>query len=73
MADGVVVSKSYTGGTLDGETTYTYPHSSQIQKSESYQMGILVKETEFFFDGTPKSEITYNSPELGMKSVADGI
>lgn len=69
MADGVVVSRGYSSGTLDGETTYTYPHSSQIQKSESYQMGILVKETEFFFDGTPKRETVYNSPSPGMRSI----
>lgn len=70
MADGVVVSRSYSSGTLDGETTYTYPHSSQIQKAEIYAMGTLEKETEFFFDGTPKRETTYNSPSPGMKSIA---
>lgn len=61
MGDGVVVSKSYSAGTLDGETTYTYPHSSQIQSSETYRMGGLVKDTEFFFDGTPKTETVYQS------------
>lgn len=70
MADGVVVSRSYSSGTLQGETTYTYPHSSQTQKSESYEMGVLTKETEFFFDGTPKQETTYDSPSPGMKSIA---
>lgn len=70
MADGVTVSRSYSTGTLDGETTYTYPHSSQVQKSEVYDWGTLVKETEYFFDGTPKRETTYNSPEEGMKVVS---
>lgn len=70
MADGVVVSRSYSSGTLDGETTYTYPHSSQIQKSESYQMGSLIKETEFYFDGTPKRETTYHYPHPGVTTVA---
>lgn len=70
MADGVVVSRSYSKGILDGETSYTYPHSSQKQKSEIYHQGVLVKEVEFFFDGTPKMETAYDSPESGMKSVS---
>lgn len=70
MADGVVVTRNYAGGQLGGETTYTYPHSSQIQKSEIYQQGILVDETEFFFDGTPKVETKYNSPDAGLYTVS---
>lgn len=70
MTDGVVVSRSYSSGTLNGETTYTYPHSSQIQKSETYSTGMLDKETEFFFDGTPKRETVYNSPSSGMRTVS---
>lgn len=69
MGDGVVVNKGYTSGALDGDTTTTYPHSSQIQKCESYQMGTLVRETEYFFDGTPKCQITYNTPAPGMSTV----
>lgn len=69
MADGVVVSRSYTSGMLDGDTTYTYPHSSQIQKSESYQMGTLVKETEYFFDGSPKWQVIYQAPGEDMRSM----
>lgn len=69
MADGVVVTRSYNSGTLDRDTSYTYPHSSQIQKSQSYQMGTLVKETEYFFDGTPKCQTIYQTPNVGMQSV----
>ena len=70
MADGVVVSRSYSAGTLDGETTYTYPHSSQVQKSETYDWGTLAREAEFYFDGTPKRETKYNTPEEGMKTIS---
>ncbi|MEI8126025.1 MAG: hypothetical protein WCG42_09740 [Parachlamydiaceae bacterium] len=70
MADGVVVSRSYAGGKYDGETSFTYPHSSQVQKSEVYQQGNLVKETEFFFDGTPKIETKYDFPESGMQTIS---
>lgn len=69
LADGVVVTKSYTSGSLDGETTYTYPHSSQIQKSEFFQSGNLVKETEFFYDGTPKKETAYYTPTPEMTTI----
>ncbi len=69
MGDGVIVNRSYTSGALDGETTYTYPHSTQIEKSESFQMGALVKVTEFYFDGTPKLLTTYNTPAQGMRAV----
>lgn len=69
MGDGVVVSKSYASGTLDGDTTYSYPHSSQIQKKETYRMGELVKVTEFFFDGTPKMETAYQTPSPEMTTI----
>lgn len=69
MADGVVVTKFYTAGTLDGDVTYTYPHSSQIHKSQKYQMGTLVKEIEYFYDGTPKCQIAYHTPNAGMQSI----
>lgn len=69
MDDGVVVSRSYTSGQLDGDTTYTYPHSSQLQRSETYKNGGIVKETEFYFDGTPKEETVYD-PYEGTKVIS---
>lgn len=70
MDDGVVVTRRYSGGTLDGDTTYTYPHSSQIQYGETYQKGTLVKETEYYFDGTPKEETAYDPSQAGTKIVS---
>lgn len=70
LADGVIVLRSYTAGSYDGETTYTYPHSSQLEKSQSYNMGILVKGTEYFFDGSPKKQTVYNYPSPGMSMVS---
>lgn len=69
MADGVVVTRSYAGGLQDGETTYTFPHREQIQKREFYRMGTLVKEVVYFLDGTPQSEIVYDSP-VGIKKIS---
>lgn len=68
MADGVVVTRSYSGGLQDGETTYTFPHREQIQKTEFYRQGTLVKEVEYFIDGTPQSETLYDSI-TGIKTV----
>jgi len=69
MNNGVVVTHSYNSGLLEGDTTYSYAHSSQIQKSETYSQGTLVKETEYYFEGSPKSQIAYDSP-LGMRTVS---
>lgn len=70
MDDGVVVTRRYSRGNLEGDTTYTYPHSSQIQESETYSNGTVVKETEFFFDGTPKIETVYDQYEPGSKVIS---
>ncbi len=56
MANGVVVSRSYQEGVLDGDTSYSFPHSSQIEKIETYRQGDLVKTTNYYFEGTAKSE-----------------
>lgn len=68
LADGVVVTKSFAGGLQHGETTYTFPHRDQIQKTEYYNQGTLVKVNEYFLDGSPQSEIRFDSP-IGMRSM----
>lgn len=71
MADGVVITRSYSSGLLDGDTTYSFPHSSQIQKKDVYQQGTLVKQIEFYFDGTPKKDSSFDTPQLGIKTVSE--
>src|SRR5262249_13353097 len=63
MSSGVTVCKSYVAGELDGETTYTYPHSNVVKRSELYAKGTLVKELEFNSYGIPAKEIEHQSPE----------
>lgn len=65
-ADGVTVENSYSRGTLHGDTTYTFPHSSQIQKRETYQQGQLVGEIVFNYSGTPERQFVIQ-PENGMR------
>ena len=36
LGNSVKVVKPYTNGALDGETTYTFPHSDTIEKVETY-------------------------------------
>lgn len=68
MADGVVITRTYCSGLLDGDTTYSYPHSSQIEKRETYMQGTMIKEVQYFFDGTPRQETNFDCP-LGMSTV----
>ncbi len=63
LSNGVVVTKTYDSGILDGDTTYTFPHSSGIEKVESYMNGVLQKESSYYISGSPKQEILYNSPQ----------
>jgi antitoxin component YwqK of YwqJK toxin-antitoxin module len=71
MPDGTVITRSYRSGLLDGETTYSFPHSSQIQKKEVYSRGIIVRVVELHVEGTPKNEIVFNSPQNGMQTISN--
>lgn len=62
LADGVTVSRSYESGILDGETTFTFPHSDKCQKKQIYAKNKLVKEIDYFLDGSPRQEISYDLP-----------
>src|SRR5688572_25453518 len=44
LKDGVKVSRSYENGVLHGPTTYSFPHSTVIEKTEIYDQGTLLKE-----------------------------
>lgn len=60
-ADGMKVSKSYAAGVLEGETTYSYPHTDTVQKKHVYNSGKIIKETDYYYDGTPKLEVANDS------------
>ncbi|MGK5595254.1 MAG: toxin-antitoxin system YwqK family antitoxin [Parachlamydiaceae bacterium] len=69
LKNGIVVTKNYVAGVLDGETTYTFPHSSTIEKIEIYSRDDLVAESLFYRSGTPKQKITYEgSPNRRLVS-----
>lgn len=60
LSNGVIVSNCYSNGILEGDTTYTFPHSSTMQKVESYSRGNLFKSIEFYPHGSPQQEIHYH-------------
>jgi len=59
LKSGVVVTNTYAGGVLDGETNYTFPHNDNIQKVETYTDGRLIKEIHHSITGTPMKETFY--------------
>lgn len=62
LKSGVLVTQTFEGGILEGETSYTFPHSELIEKREIYSGNILQKETQFYRNGTPSCQIDYTSP-----------
>lgn len=63
LKNGVVVSKSLTAGVLEGETTYSFPHSELIQKVETYSQGNIQKFIVYYYSGKPALEVIYNTPD----------
>lgn len=63
LDNGVVVSKQYLAGTLDGETTYTYPHSSVIEHVDCYEKGELLKTVNNDETGNPCQETAYRGSD----------
>lgn len=66
---GVVVTKNYLDGTLEGETTYTFPHSKAIEKIETYSQGSLIKERENHPSGVPQRETEFLLPNSRVITV----
>lgn len=53
LRNGSMVTKTYRDGYLDGETTYSFPHSGAIQRVETYNQGCLVKDRDHYLSGAP--------------------
>lgn len=59
LKSGVRVTKSYQRGALEGDTTYTFPHSDIVERVETYKNGELVKEVVHHENGWPREGISY--------------
>lgn len=62
LDDGVIVTKQYIQGKLDGNVSYTYPHSNKIERIETYKSNRLIKTVHNDEQGVPESEI-HHSPD----------
>ncbi len=63
LPNGVVVVRTTRAGVLEGNTTYTFPHSEVIEKTESYLQGNLVKTLINYPSGTPMHEVQIVNPD----------
>jgi antitoxin component YwqK of YwqJK toxin-antitoxin module len=59
--NGITITQSYSDGILQGETTYTFPHSSAIEKVSLYHQGNLISEVTHYPSGGNKMFTEYNS------------
>lgn len=68
LKDGVVVSKTYENGILEGETTCSFPHSDIIEKRAEYVNGVMAKESVYDNTGTPLRETVYEPDQTIVTS-----
>lgn len=67
LRNGVTVTRSYKDGQFDGVTTFTFPHSELIARTEEYTSGSLKKEIDHYPSGQPRIETIYRGE--GNRSV----
>lgn len=74
LRDGVTVTKNYVEGKLSGKTTYTFPNSSTIARTEVYEKGVLISNTENYLSGVAKMGAEYQDQKLSkmMRWYEDG-
>ncbi|MBJ7450235.1 MAG: toxin-antitoxin system YwqK family antitoxin [Parachlamydiales bacterium] len=60
--DGITICRTFEKGQLHGLTTYTYPHSSVVQKTENYSNGNLVSKINHFPSGLHRKETAFIEP-----------
>lgn len=71
LKNGVKVTRSYANGQLHGPTTYTFPHSSIVEKLLVYDAGILLKESVSDAAGMPMREEVYEFDNRKIITVWD--
>jgi antitoxin component YwqK of YwqJK toxin-antitoxin module len=62
LRNGVTISQNYQNGLLHGESTFTFPHSSQIERVEGYSGGTLISQVFYSPAGNPIRSESYASP-----------
>ncbi len=62
LRNGVSVSQNYQNGLLEGDSTYSYPHNSQIERVETYSGNALKNQVFYSCAGNPVRSISYTFP-----------
>ncbi|MBN4066530.1 hypothetical protein JYU14_00395, partial [Simkania negevensis] len=61
LNNGITISRSYSKGVLEGDTTQTFPHTNTVESIKTYENGTLIKEKINFVSGAPMREINHPS------------
>jgi antitoxin component YwqK of YwqJK toxin-antitoxin module len=64
LRDGINVSQTYLNGMLNGEATYTFPNSTQIESRLMYHDDVVVSEMRYGPSGAPRYSKEYSGPEI---------
>lgn len=59
LSNGITASESFNFGQLDGESTFSFPYSSNVEKAFVYSKGKLISEEIRFMGGAPKKRVDY--------------
>ena len=71
LKNGVKVTHTYENGLLNGPTTYSFPHSSVIEKLQVYAQGTLLKEVLNDPEGIPICEDVYEFDDRKITTLWD--
>ncbi|MBA3238525.1 MAG: hypothetical protein H0T62_09305 [Parachlamydiaceae bacterium] len=64
LQDGSRITQNYADGMLEGESSYTFPYSSQIQCVENYWHDKLLSQTTYDASGMPQHAIVNSDDEI---------
>lgn len=65
--DGVTVTQSFENGELHGETSYTFPNTSTIHRTEVFEKGKLKSKRENYPNGSAMWEVFFNDEAEPIK------
>lgn len=67
LRSGVTATFAYKDGELDGESTFTFPNSSTIERVETYDNGVLKSRRFHYSNGLAKAEEHYKDNLLSER------
>lgn len=68
MSDGVIITRTYEKGILNGKVTYTFPNSSTIRTTENYDNGVLTSRVEHADSGVPIEEMRFQGEQIAERT-----